>query len=535
MRILISVIFGIKKDSLILTSSYKLDSETKDLVNTTVISNDKMEFTKQYILDNSKIIGLCIKDIITRKKIKQIVITKFEILYILKDALKEIDFIGNLFISDTSNFTYEAYEVITACHKFDKISCYSIASYILELFDKENIKVSSRQEILYTSNFMEENNLTSYSKIYYKSSLKLSPPLTEIDIKDFESFCKVNKYLKSIHYNACSIDGINAIFEILTNNKRKNIKIIVHDNLTSKELINKLKLLKKKCKKEHIELMLTYTKEYIKKNLMKQLVTTTLLVCAFIVLVIGSGSTIYVVLNNIESEKNVESIKSKIEEKIAKDNTKNNKENESIINDPNQEPTKDNKEEVKEKTIIPKMKSLLELNDETVGWLTVPGTNVDYPVVQTKDNDFYLKHNYDKKWDFNGWIFMNYLNNPKDLDKNTIIFGHNIYYSNIMFGTLKNLTKEKWYKEAKNISIYYNTLYDEMEFEVFSVYKINVTVDYLQSGFDNENEFLDFVKMIKERSIFKSSTAIHSDDKILTLSTCLENNQRLVVHAVLKK
>ena len=257
---------------------------------------------------------------------------------------------------------------------------------------------------------------------------------------------------------------------------------------------------------------------------MKQLITTTLLLCAFIVLIIASGSTIYVLLNNAQSEKNVKEIKQKIEEKISEDSMKNSQINGSVV--PTEKIT-DN--------IIPKMKSLLELNSDTVGWIKVPGTEVDYPVVQTNNNDYYLDHNFDKKKDFNGWVFMNYSNNPDLRDQNTIIFGHNIYYSNVMFGTLNNLLNENWYKNYKDISIYYDTLYNELQFEVFSIYKIKVTDDYLQTNFENEQEYLNFIAMLKERSIFKSDTPIHGDDKIITLSTCLQNDRRLVVHAVLKK
>ena len=104
-----------------------------------------------------------------------------------------------------------------------------------------------------------------------------------------------------------------------------------------------------------------------------------------------------------------------------------------------------------------------------------------------------------------------------------------------MFGTLNNLTKKKWYSEAHNISIYYNTMYKEMEFEVFSIYNIDVTDDYLKIHFDTDEEWLEFIEMIRSRSIFESSASVDKDDIIITLSTCVENDKRLVVHAVLKK
>ena len=518
------ILIAIKNNSLIFTFNYKLDEDVKKLMNTNIISDNQLIFSDDYIIENSRIVGLFIKELLSERKITKIIVTNFEIISILKNSLSELNTIDTLYISDETNFTYEAYEIIVKCHKFKKVSCYSIPTYMIDLFDKYNIEIESRQEILYTSNFMEENNLVSYSKIYYKTSLKIAPPLTIQDYKDFEAFSKINRYLKTINFNACSLDGIDNLSKILIQNKSK-VRIIIHDNLTSKEMIENLKKKKKELKKHKIDLELKYTEEYVSKNLIKQLTVTTLLACAFIVFLIASGSTVYVLLNNMESEKNVEEISRRIEEKIAEDNTENADNNTTTIN----------KVLPGDDSMIPKMRSLLELNDETVGWLNVPGTNIDYPIVKANDNKFYLDHNFDKKKDYNGWVFMNNVNNPKNLNKNTILFAHNRYYSGVMFGTLNNLTKPSWYNEASNISIYYNTLYEELEWEVFSVYRVNVTDDYLKISFENDNEWLDFIQLLKSRSIFESKREITADDQILTLSTCAENDQRLVVHAVLKK
>ena len=531
------ILVAIKNNSLIFTFNYKLEEEIKNIINTNIISDNKLVFSDEYIKKNYKLVGLFINDLVNNNKICRFVITNFEIISILKYTFDYIDNIDSLFISDETNFTYEAYEIISGTSIFKNINCYSIPTYMIDLFDKKEIHVESRQEILYTSNFMEENNLVSYSKIYYKSSIKISPPLTAHDISDFDSFCKVNRYLKTIHFDACSIDGIDSITSILIKNRIKKAKIIIHDNITNKEIIEELKKRKKEYNKYKLSLELHYTEEYVSNNYLKQLITTTLIFCAVIVLLIASGSTVYVILNNKESEKNIEEITNKIEEKIALDNLKNQEEQKNKQVDP------DNGEEIDVPIpdfipgtqVIPKMRSLAELNSETVGWLTVPGTNIDYPVVKGEDNEYYLNHNFDKKKDYNGWVFMNYVNNPKDLDQNTILFAHNRYYSGVMFGTLSNVSKPKWYNEAKNILIQYNTMYEEMQWEVFSIYKIKVTDDYLQTSFSSNNEWQEFIKMLKERSLFKSDVNITRSDKILTLSTCVENDRRLVVHAVLRK
>lgn len=516
------ILISIKNSSLFFTFNYKLDKDVKDLMNTNIISDNQLLFSDDYIIDNSKIFGLFIKELLNNNKINKVIITSLDIITILKDAFKEIDSIDTLYISDENNFTYEAYEILIKANKFKKINCYSIPTYMIDLFDKNNITVESRQEILYTSNFMEDNGLISYSKIYYKSSLKIAPPMTDQDYRDFESFCKINRYLKTINFNACSIDAIDNLSKTLLQNRLK-VKIIIHDNLTSKDLIDELKRKKKALKNQHIDLELKYTTEYVSKNFIKQLTISTILICAFIVFLIASGSTVYVILNNMESEKNVQEITHKIEEKIASDNIKNE-------TNPEIPPTDD-----KTDGMIPKMRSLLDLNEDTVGWITIPGTNIDYPVVKTSDNSFYLNHNFDKKKDYNGWVFMNYANNSKNLNKNTILFAHNRYYSGVMFGTLHNLTKKNWYNEAENIPLYYNTMYEEMEWEVFSVYRVDVTDDYLKINFDSEEEWNEFINILKGRSIFESKRVITYDDQILTLSTCAENDQRLVVHAVLKK
>src|SRR5574344_270269 len=535
------ILISINNDTILFTYNYNDNKTYESLMNTNVISNNELVFSDEYIINNSKIVGLFINDLIIDKKIDKIIIAKYSMFAILELALSKINPIDYLYISDEANFTYEAYEIIIKLKKFNKINCYSIPTYMIELFDRHNIVIESRAEILFTSNFTEENNLISYSKIYYNMALRVSPPIDEQDLNDFNTFCKINRYLKTIHFNAYNIGSLNSIVNVLVTNRLKNIKIIVHDNIISKEIIESLKQKKKEYAKNKIYLELKYTEEYVNRNYLKQIIINTLTICAIISLVILGGASVYVIINNKTSELNIAKINDKIQNKIAEDNLNNTNTttNTTVDNneDNNSASTSENNDVTntkKEKTIIPKMASLLDLNSDTVGWLTVPGTNIDYPVVQTTDNKFYLTHNYNLEKDYNGWVFMDYLNVPQNLDKNTILFAHNRYYSGVMFGTLSNLTKKKWYEEASNISIYYNTLYDEYEWEVFSIYKIDITDDYLKTIFKTDDEWLNFIDLIRSRSLFESSAKVSVNDKIITLSTCLDNDQRLVVHAVLK-
>lgn len=523
------ILITIKATALAFSFNYQSNDDTKLLMNTNVISNNELIFSDEYIINNAKILGLFLNDLIISKNIENIEINDFKILNIVSNAFMTLKPMNTLIIDEESNFTYEAYEILIKLNKFKKVNCFSIPAYLIELFDHNHIEIESRAEILFTSNFMEENNLISYSKIYYKMALRISPPLSYSDLNDFNTFCKINRYLKTIHFNACSIDAIDKISQILIKNRIKNVKIVIHDNITIKELVDKLKELKKNLIKYKIYLELKYTEEYVSKNYLKQVIVSTLATCALIIITILGGAVVYVVANNKQSEKNVEAIANQIEEKIAQDNLNNTKQ---ISEDNKQDNTQTTTET---KKILPKMASLLDLNSDTVGWLTVPGTNIDYPVLQTNDNSFYLSHNFNKEKDYNGWVFMHYLNVPQNLDKNTILFAHNRYYSGVMFGTLSNVTKKDWYENASNISIYYNTLYDEYEWEVFSIYKIDITDDYLKTIFKTDSDWLQFIEMIRDRSMFKSDAVVGVNDKIITLSTCLDNDQRLVVHAVLKK
>ena len=142
--------------------------------------------------------------------------------------------------------------------------------------------------------------------------------------------------------------------------------------------------------------------------------------------------------------------------------------------------------------------------------------------------------NINKEKNANGWIFLDFRNDAMNLDKNNIIYGHNMYYSGVMFGTLYKTYNKNWYTNPDNQMITYNTLYEDMEFQIFSIYKVPDTNDYLKVYFDGDNDFLEFIDMITERSIYDFNVPVNADDKIITLSTCSDNGtKRLVIHAVL--
>ena len=182
--------------------------------------------------------------------------------------------------------------------------------------------------------------------------------------------------------------------------------------------------------------------------------------------------------------------------------------------------------------------NLISLNSDTIGWIRVWGTDINYPVVQTNDNSFYLTHSFDKSYNKAGWIFVDYTNSSRkdnQLDANTVIYGHN-RQNKSMFGTLSNTLKENWRDVEKNRYINFSKLEESMLWEVFSTYTIDSEYYYIRTSFTTDEDYEEFLKTIKARSIYNFNINVTTEDRILTLSTCTNIGEgRTVVHAKLIK
>lgn len=177
---------------------------------------------------------------------------------------------------------------------------------------------------------------------------------------------------------------------------------------------------------------------------------------------------------------------------------------------------------------------LKKINDSTRGWIQVGGTNINYPFVQGGDNSFYLRHSFNKSSNQAGWVFMDYRNNLGDLDKNTIIYAHSMK-DKTMFGSLKNILTNGWLSNPDNYIVKTSTDTENSLWQVFSIYHIPTTTDYLKINFSNEKEFMNFAQMLLDRSTHNFNTGINKEDKILTLSTCYNSTEKVVLHAKLIK
>ena len=369
----------------------------------------------------------------------------------------------------------------------------------------------------------------------------------DADWKDFEQFLIINVHLKTIYFEYVSIDLIKKILEYLKNYNKFGILFSIKGNKENIKDFDKLEVINRKnpiVRKNKIKFRIDYTQEYKFDNFIK-LINFASLKYIFVVIILSSIIGFSINEYNIYMSANeVENITEEISELLREFEEYDEPTPEPAPPIPSsQEKTTTKKTTTKKpvdnsayyKNYAKVISVLKQTNSDTVGWLSVKNTNVNYPIVQSSNNSYYLNHDFTKKVNSMGWVFMDYRNNPTNLSQNTIIYGHNVSQtSKIMFGSLKNVLEASWYKNQSNHIVTFNTAKKDMNWRIFSIYKVTTTNDYLYSDFANQQEFLEFVDMIKERSIYDFNVDVKENEHILTLSTCQNSGKyRLVVHAVL--
>lgn len=161
--------------------------------------------------------------------------------------------------------------------------------------------------------------------------------------------------------------------------------------------------------------------------------------------------------------------------------------------------------------------NLLAKNSDFKAWIYIPNTEVNYPVVQTDNNDYYLKHNFKREENSGGAIFISSNNKEPFMDKNTILHGHHMRDGS-MFATLMKFKEEDF---TNDTHIYINTKDQLLEYEVFSVFYETANNDSYQIGFSSDEQYITYLNTLKAKSLFNlNSKEFKNDDKIITLSTC---------------
>lgn len=196
-----------------------------------------------------------------------------------------------------------------------------------------------------------------------------------------------------------------------------------------------------------------------------------------------------------------------------------------------EEPTmpKQEQEEPHEQTILPKFEELYKKNNDLVGWINVPNTMIDYPILQAEDNEFYLHRNFEKKEIFEGIPFMDYRNvlGP-ELHDNTLIYGHNMGLKGTIFTELMRYQNIDFYKKSPVINV--DTLYQEGLWKVIAVYEANTepqfgeVFEYYNFVEAQTQEDLDwYLDEIKKRSFYTTDVDVKLGDKLVSLQTCVND------------
>lgn len=168
---------------------------------------------------------------------------------------------------------------------------------------------------------------------------------------------------------------------------------------------------------------------------------------------------------------------------------------------------------------------LYAINPELVGWIKIEGTNLDVQVVQSKDNEKYLKTDFYGKKSRYGCPYLDFRNDAKYLNDNNVVYGHHMS-DGLMFSILDKYKTIEGYKESPIIQ--YDTLYQTYYFKVFAAFISNgrpeddngYLFNYTVTDFSSDDRFMSFIQEIQKRSIFNTNVSVLPDDKILTLSTC---------------
>lgn len=174
--------------------------------------------------------------------------------------------------------------------------------------------------------------------------------------------------------------------------------------------------------------------------------------------------------------------------------------------------------------------ALVSVNNEVIGWIIVPNTPINYPVLRGTDNQKYLTMAYDGSYNSLGSIFMDYRNSADFSDSHTIIYGHNTKNKS-MFGSLNDFANQDFFEKAGYIYVF--TPEEAIIYEVFSAYITDAYSDSYQLKFEEEGSYFDFIKKIEMQSLFETAVKLENENQIITLSTCTSSNdkrERIVVH-----
>ena len=204
------IIFKVGKN-LLTIDKYTKDIKV-DLNNTNVIDTKEIIFSIDYIKNNLELVSSFLNVIIIKQNIKKTIIKDYDIILNSLDVLSHIPNIKDIYIKPDKRINYDIFMKLLDNRYIETLNVFDIAPALLERLDKNNnLQITIRSEILFVSNFLNINNINTYSDIFYKKSIIIDN-FTNEDLDDFESFIKINKYLKSIEIKTFNKESISVLF-----------------------------------------------------------------------------------------------------------------------------------------------------------------------------------------------------------------------------------------------------------------------------------------------------------------------------------
>lgn len=192
--------------------------------------------------------------------------------------------------------------------------------------------------------------------------------------------------------------------------------------------------------------------------------------------------------------------------------------------------------EVDTSAILPQYQAVYEQNNDLVGWIKIPGTKIDYPVLQTVDNpNYYLDHNFEKKYSSWGAIYVREECDVFIPSDNVVLYGHHMK-DGTMFAGLDAYKKKSYWEENQYFT--FDTLYEEHTYQIIAVFKTSANIGegfsyHIFNTAQNEEEFDEFMKQVHKLQMYNTGLTAEYGDMLLTLSTCeySQDNGRFVVVA----
>ena len=187
--------------------------------------------------------------------------------------------------------------------------------------------------------------------------------------------------------------------------------------------------------------------------------------------------------------------------------------------------------------VLPEYAPIFQLNGDIVGWIYIPGTNINYPVMQTgpETTDYYLRRDFYGNYSTHGCIYAREQCDVFAPSDNITIYGHRMQ-DQTMFGQLAKYERKDFCSE--NSLIYFDTLKERHTYQIVKVFKTSVSIGssfyyHLYEDFSTEEEFQEFMNQCDQKSLYTTGVSAQYGDKLITLSTCeyTLGNGRLVIVA----